>query len=89
MITDFDENSVTFEYHDRRDKNRKKELTLEKEEFIRYFLDHVLPYCFTKIRHDGFLSNLLRHSKTASIRQMIEKYTSRLIIYCKFTAIRK
>jgi hypothetical protein len=72
-ITNFDENFVTFEYHDRRDKNRKKELTLEREEFIRRFLDHVLPYRFTKIRHYGFLSNRHRHSKTSLIRQMIEK----------------
>jgi len=72
-ITDFDENLVTFEYHDRHDKNQKKELTLEREEFIRRFLDHVLPYRFTKIRHYGFLSNRLRHSKTALIRQMIEQ----------------
>ncbi len=72
-ITDFNENSVTFEYHDRCDENRKKELTLEREEFIRRFLDHVLPYRLTKIRHYGFLSNRHRHSKTSLIRQMIEK----------------
>lgn len=71
-IKNFDENTVTFEYHDRSDNNKRKELTLEREEFVRRFLDHVLPYRFTKIRHYGFLSNRLRHSNTFLIRQMIE-----------------
>lgn len=52
----FDEDSVTFSYHDRSDNNRKKEMTLPRVEFTRRFLDHVLPYRFTKIRHYGFLN---------------------------------
>ena len=68
----FDEYTVTFEYHDRSDHNKRKELTLQREEFMRRFLDHVLPYRFTKIRHYGFLSNRLRHQKTEMIRKLIE-----------------
>ena len=72
-IIDFDEESVTFSYHDRKRYNQKKEMTLPREEFIRRFLDHVLPHRFTKIRHYGFLSNRFRHSKVALIRALIKK----------------
>jgi hypothetical protein len=72
-IINFDENFVTFAYHDRSDNNRKKEMTLSREEFVRRFLDHILPYRFTKIRHYGFLSNRFRHLKTALIRRLISK----------------
>lgn len=72
-ISGFDEDTVTFSYHDRSDKNRKKEMTLSREEFIRRFLDHVLPYRFTKIRHYGFLTNRFRHSKVELIRQLVAK----------------
>jgi hypothetical protein len=72
-INKFDEDSVTFDYHDRSDNNHKKEMTLSRDEFVRRFLDHVLPYRFTKIRHYGFLTNRFRHSKTALIRRLIAK----------------
>lgn len=51
---------VTFWYRDRRDGNRRKEMTLENEEFIRRFLMHVLPKGFQKIRYYGFLNNRLK-----------------------------
>jgi len=72
-IRTFDKDSVAFTYHDRSDDNRKKEMTLSREEFVRRFLDHVLPHRFTKIRHYGFLTNRFRHSKIPLIRRLIEK----------------
>ena len=72
-ITYFDEETVTFSYHDRSDNNKKKKMTLAKDEFIRRFLDHVLPHRFTKIRHYGFLTNRFRHIKTDLIRRLISK----------------
>ena len=50
---------VTFTYRDRKDRDRKKTLTLEAQEFIRRFLLHVLP--------NGFMRNLsLRLSRQPS-----------------------
>lgn len=56
-ITDLTDDTVYFWYKDYRDGNKRKEMTLSKEEFIRRFLLHVLPRKFQKIRYYGFLSN--------------------------------
>lgn len=56
-ITDLTDDTVSFWYKDYRDGNKRKEMTLSKEEFIRRFLLHVLPRKFQKIRYYGFLSN--------------------------------
>ena len=47
---------ITFQYKDR-DKKKWKTMSLEAMEFIRRFLQHVLPTGFMKIRHYGFLSS--------------------------------
>lgn len=46
---------VTFKYKDSRD-NRWKKSTLPGEEFLRRFLQHVLPRGFHKVRYYGLLS---------------------------------
>jgi hypothetical protein len=61
---------VTFTYRDRRDSNRKKEATLEANEFIRRFLLHVLPGSFTRIRHFGFVSNRNRKENIAGLKKL-------------------
>lgn len=47
-----DDGRVTFEYRDTRDQ-QYKQMTLEAEEFIRRFLQHVLPQGFHKVRYYG------------------------------------
>ena len=69
----FDEESVTSSYLDRRDNNKRKEMTLTREEFICRFLLHILPHRFTKIRHYSFLSNRFRSSKVQLIRRYIAR----------------
>jgi len=54
---------VAFAYRDRRDQNKKKNMSLPAEEFIHRFLRHTLPPAFVRIRHFGFYAN--RHKKTA------------------------
>lgn len=54
-IKSIDNHVITFRYKDRR-KNTWKTMTLDAMEFIRRFLQHVLPRGFMKIRHYGFLS---------------------------------
>jgi hypothetical protein len=65
---------VTFTYRDRRDNDRKKEITLEASEFIRRFLLHVLPGSFTRIRHFGFVSNRNRKENIALCKKLLGVY---------------
>jgi hypothetical protein len=53
---------VTFSYKDYKSAGIRKTITLDEEEFIRRFLQHILPLGFSKIRYFGFLA--LRHIKT-------------------------
>ena len=54
-IVSIDDQSVTFSYR-KSGSNRWRTMTLEALEFIRRFLQHVLPRGFQKVRHYGFLS---------------------------------
>jgi hypothetical protein len=54
-IVSCDEGKVTFAYR-RVGSNRPRRMTLEAMEFLRRFLQHVLPAGFPKVRHYGFLS---------------------------------
>ncbi len=47
---------VTFSYKDYKDNQKKKEMTVEADEFIRRFLLHVLPKGYMRIRHFGLLA---------------------------------
>lgn len=51
-ILTVDDGRVTFEYRDTRDQ-QYKQVTLQAEEFIRRFLQHVLPQGFHKVRYYG------------------------------------
>jgi hypothetical protein len=46
--------SVTFRWKDRSDRNRRRELTLSGVEFVRRYLQHVLPAGLRSIRYYGF-----------------------------------
>jgi hypothetical protein len=54
-IVSCDDGKVTFTYR-RVGSNRARKMTLDATEFIRRFLQHVLPAGFQKVRHFGFLS---------------------------------
>jgi hypothetical protein len=51
-----EDDRVRFYYKDYADGNRKKQMTLSAEEFIRRFLLHVLPKRFVRIRHYGLMA---------------------------------
>lgn len=65
-----EDGSVTFEYKDYTDDNKKKQMTLSSTEFIRRFEQHILPKGFTKIRTYGYLSNRNRHKR---INEVLKK----------------
>jgi hypothetical protein len=60
-IVSFDDETVTFSYR-KSGSQRWRKMTLAAHEFIRRFLQHVLPAGFQKVRHYGFQSASSRHS---------------------------
>jgi Putative transposase/Transposase zinc-binding domain len=63
-LISFDGESVTFRWRDYAHGNKKRQMTVSAEEFIRRFLMHVLPKGFVRIRHFGFMAN---YQRTASL----------------------
>ncbi len=62
---------VTFAYKDRRDGDRRREMTLSATSFLRRFLLHVLPRGFVRIRHYGLLANSVRRERIALCRDLL------------------
>jgi hypothetical protein len=65
-INNVENGKVTFRYKDVKTGRYNRELTLSAEEFIRRFLQHILPFGFYKIRYFGILS-------TANIKTLREQ----------------
>lgn len=61
-LVSFTGKEVSFWYKDNRDKGKRKIMTLTTNEFIRRFLQHILPNNFYKIRYHGILA--MANSKT-------------------------
>ncbi|VAW93597.1 Mobile element protein [hydrothermal vent metagenome] len=64
--------TVSLHYKDYKRDGQRKTLTLNGEELIRRFLQHVLPKGFMRIRHFGFLANRCRETKLEQIRQALK-----------------
>jgi hypothetical protein len=81
-ILSIEDGWVTFNYRDRSDENKVKELTIKAKEFIRRYLLHILPPGFMKIRYYGFLAHANKKVSIALLRQLINpdaEITERLI----------
>jgi hypothetical protein len=63
--------NVTFRYKDYADGSQEKRLTLSAEEFLRRFVQHVLPKGFMKIRHYGLLASREREARLRLARQLL------------------
>ncbi len=70
-ILSIEDGKVTFNYCDRSDENKVKELTVKAEEFIRRYLLHILPPGFMKIRYYGFLAHANKKVSIPLLRQLI------------------
>ncbi len=66
-----DDERVTFRYKDYAADRRPKTLSLEAHDFIRRFLQHVLPSGLVKIRHYGLLANRYRAAKLRVCRALL------------------
>jgi hypothetical protein len=62
---------VAFRYKDYADAHRHKTMTLSAEEFLRRFVQHVLPAGFVKTRHYGLLANRSRDEKLRACRRRL------------------
>jgi hypothetical protein len=66
-----EDGQVTFRYQDYAADRRQKTMTLSAEEFLRRFVQHVLPRGFVKIRHYGLLANRQRAEKLHLCRRLL------------------
>jgi hypothetical protein len=59
-LVDVTEAHVTFRWKDYAHHSKRRTMTLSHQEFLRRFLQHVLPRGFPRIRYFGFLANRRR-----------------------------
>ena len=71
-LVKLEEGRVTFRYKDYADSRREKRLTLSAEEFLRRFVQHVLPKGFVKIRHYGLLASRQRQARLEQARHLLQ-----------------
>lgn len=69
---------VYFTYRDYQADGQQKEMVLPAVEFIRCFLQHVLPKQFVRVRHYGFLAPRYRAQKLARCRALPGNITASL-----------
>jgi hypothetical protein len=67
----FDGERVTFRWKDYAHGNKQREMTLAATEFLRRYVEHVLPRGFVRIRHFGFLTNNRRSVLLTLARQLL------------------
>jgi hypothetical protein len=70
-LLSLEDGQVTFRYKDYADARRGKTMTLTGEEFLRRFVQHVLPRGFVKIRHYGLLASRGRNDRLALCRRLL------------------
>jgi hypothetical protein len=70
-LVKLEEGKVTFRYKDYAKDGKQKTMTLSAEEFLRRFVQHVLPRGFVKIRHYGLLANKRREHLLRLCRQLL------------------
>jgi hypothetical protein len=68
-----EDDHVFFRWKDYKDNGKEKVMRLPVFEFIRRYLEHVLPYNFYKIRHYGIFGNRFRAINIENAKQCLEK----------------
>jgi hypothetical protein len=67
-----DTEGVVFEYKDYKTGGEKKDMRLTTDEFIRRFVQHILPPKFRRMRHYGFLSNASKQKSLEKARKALK-----------------
>jgi hypothetical protein len=73
----FDGEQVTFRWKDYAHDGQRRTMTLTAMEFLRRFVQHVLPRGFVRIRQFGFLANHCRTARLRLARQLLRQRSSR------------
>jgi hypothetical protein len=72
----FDGERVTFRWKDYAHGNQERTMTLTALEFLRRFVQHVLPRGFVRIRHFGYLASACRTARLALARALAQPRAS-------------
>jgi hypothetical protein len=67
----FDGERVTFQWKDYAQGGQSRTMTLSAMEFLRRFVQHILPRGFVRIRQSGFLANTCRTARLALARTLL------------------
>jgi hypothetical protein len=67
----FDGDHVTFSYKDYAHGDQRRTMTLTAMEFLRRFVQHILPRGFVRIRQSGFLANTCRTARVTLARTLL------------------
>ena len=67
----FDGDHVTFQWKDYAHGDQRRTMTLSAMEFLRRFVQHILPRGFVRIRQSGFLANTCRVARVALARTLL------------------
>jgi hypothetical protein len=67
----FDGDRVTFQWKDYAHGDQRRTMTLSAMEFLRRFVQHILPRGFVRIRQSGFLANTYRTTRVALARTLL------------------
>ena len=70
-LVNITDETVSFRWKDYRHGSQIRTLTLDVDEFLRRFLQHVLPKHFVRIRYFGFLASRCRTPQLAQCRQAL------------------
>jgi hypothetical protein len=70
-IADINDTHVAFHWKDYTHHSKRRTMSLTHEEFLRRFLQHVLPKGFPRIRYFGFLANRRRAQSLPRCRALL------------------
>ncbi len=71
-LVNVSDTGVAFRWKDYRHHDKQRTMCLHPHEFMRRFLQHVLPPGFVRLRHGGFLGNCHRRAKLARCRELLQ-----------------
>ena len=72
----FDGERVTFQWKDYARGNQWRTMTLTAMEFLRRFVQHILPRGFVRIRQFGYLASTCRTARLALARRLLRRTAS-------------
>jgi site-specific recombinase XerD len=72
----FDGEHVTFSYKDYARGEQRRTMTLSAMEFLRRFVQHILPRGFVRIRQFGYLASTCRPARLALARRLLRRTAS-------------